>query len=51
MNLFIILFLHILLAKCGTPVPRLGRLVYKKLGDNYGKINSTMIGSIIKKVY
>jgi IS605 OrfB family transposase len=28
-----------------------GRLVYKKLDNNYGKIDSTMIGTIIEKIY
>ena len=28
-----------------------GRLVYKKLDSNYGKIDSTMIGTIIEKIY
>lgn len=28
-----------------------GRLVYKKLNSNYGKIDSTMIGTIIEKIY
>lgn len=28
-----------------------GRLVYKKLGNNYEKIDSTMIGTIIEKIY
>ena len=37
--------------KFSTDQNFVGRLVYKKLGTNYGKIDSTMIGTIIENIY